>query len=401
MTQNQGPYDCIVVGTGPAGMICALALAAKGINTAIVGPAPNLEDSRTTALMAASKEFLVNIGIWSALEQDFTSLEKMRLIDGTNRLIRARETTFDAAELKLPAFGYNILNKNLNRLLGDLIEQTDNLTHVPGTISAVRSDAKTASVTMAGGAKLQAPLVVGADGRRSVVRECAGIEVETWTYEQSALVLNLAHHLPHYNVSTEFHRETGPFTLVPLPGRESSLVCVERPEEAERLKKLSDEELALELEKICHSVLGKFEVISERQVYPMSGLKALKLAGNRSVLIGEAAHAFPPIGAQGLNLSLRDVAVITDLAERTKKQDGDLGSEDVLKAYEKHRWSDITSRTSAVDLLNRSLLSSALPVQVLRSIGLYTAATISPLRKLLMREGIAPSWRLPRLMRSS
>lgn len=399
MTMPYETFECVVVGTGPAGMIAALALASRGVRTALVGPAPNMNDSRTTALMAASRDFLENIGIWTALEADFTALEKMRLIDGTTRLIRARETTFDAHELNLPAFGYNILNKNLNRGLEKLIGENRDVTFIEGSVTSVRSSPTEATLTLAGGRTLAAKLVVGADGRKSLVREAAGIDVDTWAYKQSALVMNLSHDLPHYNVSTEFHRETGPFTLVPLPGRESALVCVEAPDVAERLSRLDDETLARELEDIAHSVLGKFKVISERQVYPMSGLKAKRLSGNRSVLVGEAAHAFPPIGAQGLNLSLRDIAVIADLAGKAKAHHQDPGGDDVLARYERQRWSDINSRTNAVDMLNRSLLTSALPIQVLRSIGLYTASTLGPVRRLLMREGIAPTFLLPRLMR--
>ncbi len=392
-------FEVAVVGSGPAGMIAALALASQGLQTALVGPAVNLDDTRTTALMEASRQFLENIGIWSDLRAAFTPLEKMRLIDGTNRLIRAPETTFAASELELPAFGYNVLNKDLNRVLYDLVVAHERIELVEDTIKSVSCDDRRATLELSSAPNLSCQVVIGADGRNSVVRRSAGIETKTWTYPQAALVLNLKHSLPHYNTSTEFHRETGPFTMVPLPGKISSLVHVETPERAQELNALEDDALAAELEKLSQSVLGVIELASERQVYPLSGLTALCMGAHRSLLMGEAAHAFPPIGAQGLNLSLRDVAVATELLCDAKRSNGDLGTAGLLKKYERNRKADVVSRTTAVDLLNRSLLTDALPVQVLRSLGLYTASRIPLVRQLLMREGIAPSWNLPHLMR--
>ncbi|SDR03591.1 UbiH/UbiF family hydroxylase [Pseudovibrio sp. Tun.PSC04-5.I4] len=393
-------FECAVVGTGPAGMIAALALAKNGIETALVGPPVNLKDARTTALMDASRQFLDNIGIWKDLRTSFTPLEKMRLIDGTDRLLRAPETTFSASELDLPAFGYNILNKDLNRVLFDLIGSCELIERIEGSVETVTSNDHKASVVLADGSTLTCNVVIGADGRNSAVRRSAGIKTKNWIYNQAALVLNLKHELPHYNISTEFHRNTGPFTMVPLPGKTSSLVYVETPQRADTLNKYQDEALEAELEKISKFVLGQLKLASPRQVYPLSGLTALQMGGNRSLLMGEAAHAFPPIGAQGLNLSLRDVAVATELLANAKHTKADMGSPELLQKYDRNRKADVLTRTTAVDLLNRSLLTDALPVQALRSLGLYTASRIPLVRRLLMREGIAPSWSLPNLMRA-
>lgn len=172
-------FECAVVGTGPAGMIAALALAKNGIETVLVGPPVNLNDARTTALMDASRQFLDNIGIWKDLRTSFTPLEKMRLIDGTDRLLRAPETTFDAAELNLPAFGYNILNKNLNRVLFDLVETCDLIERIEGSVKTVTSNDHKASLALADGSTLTCNVVIGADGRNSAVRRSAGIETKT------------------------------------------------------------------------------------------------------------------------------------------------------------------------------------------------------------------------------
>ncbi|KZK98473.1 MULTISPECIES: UbiH/UbiF family hydroxylase [unclassified Pseudovibrio] len=393
-------YDCAVIGTGPAGMIAALALASNGLETVLIGPPVNLNDARTTALMDASRQFLDNIGIWKDLRSAFTPLEKMRLIDGTDRLLRAPETTFSASELDLPAFGYNILNKDLNRVLFDLVNNNELIELVEDTIKNVASNDHKATIELNNTPDISCHVVIGADGRNSVVRRSAGIETKNWKYPQAALVLNLKHDLPHYNISTEFHRNTGPFTMVPLPGKTSSLVYVETPERAEELNNYKDEALEAELEKLSKFVLGSLKLASPRQVYPLSGLTAVHLSGNRSLLMGEAAHAFPPIGAQGLNLSLRDIAVATELLANAKHTKADMGSAELLQKYDRSRKADVISRTTAVDLLNRSLLTDALPVQMLRSLGLYTASRIPLVRRLLMREGIAPSWNLPTLMRA-
>ncbi|HEX2146661.1 MAG TPA: FAD-dependent monooxygenase, partial [Pseudorhizobium sp.] len=237
------------------------------------------------------------------------------------------------------------------------------------------------------GQTLSAALVVGADGRGSKVRESAGIGTRRWAYPQTAVVLNFGHSLPHGNVSTEFHTVTGPFTQVPLPGRRSSLVWVVKPHEAERLLALSPEGLSTEIEARMQSMLGKVIVEPGAQSWPLSSLMADRFGKDRVALVGEAAHAFPPIGAQGLNLSLRDIIELSDIlaASRDRPVPPDFG-----ERFNRRRRADIMSRTFGVDLLNRSLLSDFLPVQMMRAAGLHLVSALPPLRNLVMREGIEP-----------
>ncbi|MFC6656428.1 FAD-dependent monooxygenase [Roseibium salinum] len=183
---------------------------------------------------------------------------------------------------------------------------------------------------------------------------------------------------------------TGPFTLVPLPGRQSSLVCVETAEGAQRLLTMSTSELELELERRAHSILGWFKLASKAQSFPLAGLTATRLTADRLALVGETAHVFPPIGAQGLNLSLRDISDLGNVLSKALARNQDIGSSAVLAGYETRRRSDIRSRTNAVDALNRSLLTGFLPVQLARGAGMYFAGKVGPLRRLLMREGMAP-----------
>lgn len=391
---DQALHDIAVIGAGPAGMTAALLLAKAGYGTVLVAPPANLDDGRTTALLSASADLYARLGLWETLAPLTAPLRRMRMIDGTDRLIRAPEVTFDSAELELDAFGYNILNKDLNRTLSEAADAASTLTRVEDTVSSYAFLEDHVVIRLASGGEIRARLCVAADGRRSPAREAAGISVKSWSYPQTAVVLNLAHDQPHNDTSNEFHTPTGPFTLVPLPGRMSSLVCVVSPEDAEPLRAMADEDLALELERRAHSILGKFRIASRPQSYPLSGLTANALAGHRLALIGEAAHVFPPIGAQGLNLGLRDVACLAGHLTPAGSPLADPGADALLKAYEKDRWQDITSRTAAVDALNRSLLTDFLPVQMMRSAGLYLADRLPALRRFLMKEGIAPGQRL-------
>ncbi len=227
---------------------------------------------------------------------------------------------------------------------------------------------------------------MAADGRRSKVRDGVGIAVDSWRYDQAALVCNLTHAIPHEDSSTEFHTEAGPFTLVPLPGKRSSLVWVDRPVETERRLALDEDALAAEIEARSQSVLGAIAIDGKRQMFPLSGMNARRFAADRVALAGEAAHLFPPIGAQGLNLGYRDV---TALADVLAGRHDDPGAAPVLAAYDRARRGDVLGRTAAVDALNRTLLSEFLPVQALRGAGLFLLDRVAPLRHFAMRQGVA------------
>jgi len=263
---------------------------------------------------------------------------------------------------------------------------------VPGEVDA--------TVALKSGDALRAPLVVGADGRHSLCREAVGIDVSQRRYRQTALTVSFAHSRPHNDISTEFHTPSGPFTLVPLPGDRSSLVWVLEPGEAEIMAALGDDELSDEIEYRSHSILGKIAVEPGRGLFPLSVVTARRFAANRIVLVGESAHVVPPIGAQGLNLGLRDAACIAEAAISAKRYGHDIGGPDVMARYERMRRADIGSRTVAIDVLNRTLLTDLLPVQGVRGLALYAIDQLGPLRRALMREGIAPRMMQPKLMRS-
>jgi 2-octaprenyl-6-methoxyphenol hydroxylase len=389
--------EVAVVGGGPAGLTAAVALAAAGVETALIAKTPPA-DNRTTALWSASVAAMEALDVWPLCRDNAAPLTAIRLIDDTRRLIRAPEVTFEAHEIGLDAFGHNIANRHLVAALDQRAAALLSLRRIEAAVTAVQPRDTGVTIRLDNGPTIEARLVVGADGRRSLCRQVAGIETDRRDYPQSALTLNLAHARPHDGISTEFHTESGPFTLVPLPGLRSSLVCVTGPDEAERLAALDAAALSDEIERRAHSILGKVQAEDGRGLFPLSVETARAFGAQRIALAGEAAHVIPPIGAQGLNLGLRDVATISELVVEARRDGHDVGGDDLLARYDRLRRADVSSRTVAVDMLNRSLLSDFLPVQASRGFGLYLIDRIAPLRRALMREGVEPATQ-PRLMR--
>src|SRR6185295_9636205 len=304
--------EVAVVGGGPAGLTAAIALASAGVETALIARRP-AADNRTTALLSGSVAALDALGVWPLCAAQSAPLTAIRLIDDTARLIRAPEVTFEASEIGLPAFGHNIENRHLVAALEARAAGLPALRRIDAAATAVETAADRVVVRLEGAAAVAARLVVGADGRNSLCRAAAGIETTRRSYPQAALTLNIGHGRPHRGISTEFHTESGPFTLVPLPGDRASVVCVVEPAEAERLAALDEAALATELERRAHSILGKITVEPGRGMFPLGSESADTFAARRIALVGEAAHVIPPIGAQGLNLGLRDAATIGEL----------------------------------------------------------------------------------------
>jgi len=387
------PYDVAVVGGGPAGLTAAIAVAETGARTVLVARRSPYADNRTTALLGGSVDFLDRLGVWQRCADKAAALNTMRLVDDTNRLIRAPEVKFVADEIGLDTFGYNIENRELVAALEVRAAEFTNLTRIEDDAASVQPGDTQVTIVTAQGQTVLARLAVGADGRQSMCRDGAGITANRRPLDQVAITFNVGHTRPHRNVSTEFHTPQGPCVLVPLPGDRSSVVWINKPNEADRLMALSDDALSAAIEKQSHSILGRLTVEPGRHRFPLGIGGPRELARNRIVLVGDAAHVVPPIGAQGLNLGLRDASDLADVVRDAGIAGQDIGTADVIARYARKRRSDIASRTFAIDMANRSLLNDLLPVQVMRAVGMHAMGAIGPLRRLAMREGLSPSWR--------
>jgi 2-octaprenyl-6-methoxyphenol hydroxylase len=393
MNDGSAPFDVAVVGGGPAGLAAAIALAQNGAKTALIARRAPYADNRTTALLGGSVDLLQRLQVWPRCEDQAAALRAMRLVDDTGRLIRAPEVRFSCDEIGLEAFGYNIENRLLMIALEQRAAELSDLTRFDDEADAVDPEDAEITVRTGRGEPLSARLVVGADGRQSLCREAAGIGVRHRDLNQAAVTFNISHSRPHRNISTEFHTPQGPCVFVPLSGDRCSVVWVAAPKEAERLMALSDGELSEVTEKQSHSILGRIQIEPGRHLFPLAIEQPRQFAKARVALVGEAAHVLPPIGAQGLNMGLRDAADIADIAGQAILSGEDPGSPQLLKRYDSARRADVASRTFAIDVANRSLLSDFLPMQSLRAAGLHLVGSFGPLRRLAMREGLAPSWR--------
>ena len=456
-TRGSQPQDnrAIVVGTGPAGLVAALALARQGAAVTLVGQVAPEARGRTIALFDGSVRLLAALGVWDRLAPLAAPLRRLRIVDDTDNLFRWRALSFEAGEIGLDAFGWNIEVGALARALRDAagdapgIRLIDGLASAPHFGEAASSDQARriehaalsgrreshaprltqrgmtpkeetpigvmerggcggASIAV-GGQRLEAALIVAADGQRSKLREAAGIAARFERLPQTALTAIMRHELPHDDVSTEFHTRGGPCTLVPLPGatseraqagldpkaefkHASSLVWMLRRAAADELAALDDEAFALAVERRVHSTLGRMQVAGRRGAVPLSTAHVARLSAPRLALVGEAAHAFPPIGAQGLNLGLRDALTLAALVGEALREGRDIGGSALLDDYDRDRRADIATRTAAVTLMNRSLLSSFLPADLLRGLGMAALDLIGPLRRLVMREGVKPGF---------
>ena len=387
MSNNEVKTDICVIGGGLAGLTASLRLASSGSEVVICAPRQTRKDPRTTALLMHSIAFFEDLGIWQSLSKKAYPLKTMRIVDGTSRLIRAPQTDFIASEINLDAFGYNLRNQDIIEVLETEIRNHPKILQIDGTISDIKIvDTKEILTvkTKDGSTMVCAGFIVGADGRNSIVRRKKEVSVREWAYPQSALVVDFEHKRGSEFTSTEFHTESGPFTVVPHSNNIAGLVWMETPNTVDELLKLADTELETVLERKMQSFLGKIKLVSKPQSFPIRGMVANSFGDANWAIVGEAAHVFPPIGAQGFNLGIRDIETLTAVLMRYTDQ------ENRGRQYDNARKHDINTRTYGVDLLNRSLLSDFLPIQILRGLGLHVLGSFKPLKKYAMKMGISP-----------
>lgn len=385
-------FDLAIVGGGPAGMLAALALSKETpYRIAHLAEEPR-RDNRTSALMTPSITMLERLGLWGALEPHSAPLKIMRLVDDTKRLLRTPTINFDAGEVQDAPFGWNIPNAALIDEVEKHLQGSEKYQFFAGSCS-VKSVDEEGVTLFSGDRHVRARYVIAADGRGSKTREAAGIFAKWFEHSQVALTTILSHEKSHSFVSTEFHRPSGPFTLVPMPGMKSSLVWVETPDEAARIMALSPEAQRNMIFSLSKGILGNITLETPLFAFPLSSMQVSSYAQSRTFLIGETAHVFPPIGAQGLNLTMRDIASLVDIFKISDDVD------ELEKAYNKARKADTWARTWGVNLLNYSLILPYAPIQLGRFAGMAALANVGALRRQAMRLGIAPS-NLPSLMQA-
>lgn len=390
--------DILISGGGIAGLTAAAAFAAHGFSVICADPAPPVterdaqgSDLRTTAFLQPAQQLLDRCGIWTRLAEHAAPLQVMRIVDaGGSRPEPRVVKDFNAADISNNPFGWNLPNWLLRRELIARLAELPNadLRFGTGTTSLfTRTDG--ARVGLSDGSQVTARLVVACDGRNSPMREAAGIPVKTTRYGQKALAFAVTHPVPHDNVSTEIHRSGGPFTLVPLPDYQgqpsSAVVWMERGPRAQELLNLPAEAFETAMTRRSCGLFGDLKLASRRTIWPIISQSAQRLNGERLALMAEAAHVVPPIGAQGLNMSLGDLRCLLALAEA--RPEG-LGDAQMLADYHKARHNEILLRVKGIDLLNRTSMLAPRPLRDLRALGLNALYSLAPVRKTLMQMGL-------------
>lgn len=390
--------DILITGGGVAGLSAACTFAAAGFETLCVDPVPPITDVaqkgadlRSTAFLLPSVELLSESGLWEELSPHAAPLSTMRILDagGESGVIR-EQADFLAADIGLPAFGYNLPNTLLREKMLSFLAKFQNFQLLaPESVGKITPRSSGALVQLAGGDQVSAKLVIAADGRNSPLREQLGIGIKTWRYGQKALVFNTSHTAPHQNISTEIHRSGGPFTLVPLEDPyKSAVVWMERGPRAAELFAMNDATFNQALsERACGS-LGAIEITGKRALWPIIAQRAERLNGPRTALLAEAAHVIPPIGAQGLNMSLADLRHLKSLVVQARNAGQDIGAPELLQKYHRARWPDMAARIKGVDLLNRTSMAGTPFLKDLRRTGLKYLHSIKPLRNELMKRGL-------------
>lgn len=387
--------DILISGGGIAGLVAAAAFGAQGFSTLCVDPAPPVTDEsadgadlRTTAFLAPSVALLRRVGLWDRLSPHATPLQVMRIVDAGGATPQARLIRdFDASEIGDQPFGWNLPNWLMRREVLARLQDMPDVRFRPGTgTAAVLVRDSGAIVTLTDGRRVQARLLIGADGRQSPVRQALGIGVRTFRYGQKALAFAVTHAVPHGNVSTEVHRSGGPFTLVPLPDRQgkpcSAVVWMDNGREIARLAALPPDAFEAELNTRSAGVLGRLSPATRLTQWPIVSQIADRFTGPRTALIAEAAHVVPPIGAQGLNMSLADLSALIDL------MGDDPGNAAGLAAYDRARRPEAYARLLGIDALNRASQAGSRPLRDLRAAALGGLYGIAPVRRLMMRAGL-------------
>lgn len=399
---NMQTYDAdiFISGGGIAGQVAAAVFAARGFSVVMADPVPPVTESdldgsdlRSTAFLRNARDLFEACGIWPLLEPYSKPLDSLAVIDTTGWPPEVRERrVFRATDMGDEPFGWNLMNWVVRRELWTYLQSAERITALYGTgFKSIVQRTGEVIVGLSDGARVRAKLAIAADGKFSPLREAVGIDVDTTRYGQKSLAFTVTHSLPHENISTEIYNEGGPFTIVPLPDMDgkpaSAIVWMNFGARANELLAMDVPAFEAEMNLRSTGLLGEMKLVGNRAVFPIITQTAKALTEERVAVVAEAAHALPPIGAQGLNTSLNDVAALLAAVETSPQ---DPGARNVLSQYERARRRDIQARARVIDLFNRVARSSESAVQSARLLGLKAVHDIAPVRQGVMRAGLGP-----------
>jgi len=393
--------DVIILGGGLNGASMALALAHGGITSVVIDYADPKTiltanyDGRTCAIAAASKSVLEVIGAWENMADGAEPILDIRIADGQSPLF----LHYDHHDVGDEPLGYIVENLVTRSALYRAIEKNDLIKMIaPTKVETIERDQDAMTITLSDGQVVRAPLAIGAEGRKSMLREWAGIKTYNWSYKQSAVVCTVKHKEPHNGLAVEHFLPAGPFAILPMTDNRCSIVWTEGTDQANYLVNLDDQTFLDELHRRFDGYLGDLEVIGPRFCYPLGLQHAYHYTQDRLALIGDAAHGMHPIAGQGLNMGIRDVAVLAEILVNARRLGRDIGSADVLAEYEQWRRFDNTVMLAVTDVTTRLFSNDIAPIRWARDMGLAIVEKIPPLKKTFMSHAMGYAGTLPKLM---
>jgi 2-octaprenyl-6-methoxyphenol hydroxylase len=406
--------DVIIAGAGMAGATLALALAQGGLRPLLIDPQPfaaQLDptfDGRSAAISFSSFRGLDALGVGDALRPHAQRIEQILVTDGRSAGAASPGPTsvflrFDAAEIAARVhaepLGYLVENRRTRSALAQAIEAAGLPVLAPAKVAGVKIEGAGGTVTLDDGRTLSAPLIIGAEGRGSAVRRAAGIGAVGWDYRQSGIVATVKLEHPHRGVAHEYFLPSGPFAILPLTEDRISLVWTESTLAGEALGAARPEVFAALLRRRFGPFLGRIEVVGPTFVYPLSLQLAERLSAPRVALLGDAAHGVHPIAGQGLNLGLKDAAVLAEVLVDAARRGEDIGAEAVLERYARWRRFDATILAAGMDAFVHLFSNDHPAIRLARGVGMAAVNQIGPARRFFMREAGGAVGDLPRLFR--